>query len=151
MASTLSNSTLTVTVSEKLTLNGRDHGSSQKMTITGVNEISKRIMTTLTTGTQIYKGHASVASYGQFIYGNVKYIRITNLDDTNPVSIHIEDTTNTTYAQVLIPAGHVFFLTDAAGSYGDASAVEVPTGNIERIDAMASTANVDIEILVASA
>tara|TARA_A200000159_G_C7304221_1_gene331607 strand:+ start:981 stop:1436 length:456 start_codon:yes stop_codon:yes gene_type:complete len=151
MASTLSNSTLTVTVTESLTLNGSNHGSTKKMTIAGVNEVSKRIITTLTDGTQIYKGHATVASFGQFIYGNVKYIRITNLDDTNPVTIHIEDTNNTTYAQFLIPAGHVFFLTDAAGSYGDASSPTTPTGNIERIDAVASSAAVDVEILVASA
>ena len=151
MASTISNASLTVVVTEKITLNGREHGSSQKMTITGVNEISKRIMTTLTTGTQIYKGHLDTASYGQFIYGNVKYIRITNLDDTNPVSIHIEDTTNTIYSQFLIPAGHVFYLTDASGSYGADTSAEIPTGNIERIDALASTAAVDIEILVASA
>ena len=151
MASTLSNATLAVTLSETLTLNGTNHGSTKKINITGVNEVSKRILTTLTTGTQIYKGHATVAANGQFIYGNVKYIRITNLDDTNPVSIHIEDTTNTTYAQFLIPAGHVFFLTDAAASYGDNATAAIPTGNIERIDAMASTAGVDIEIMVASA
>jgi len=151
MASTLSNATLTVTVTESLTLNGSDHGSNKKMTIAGVNEVSKRIITTLTTGTQVYKGHETVASFGQFIYGNVKYIRITNLDDTNAVTIHIEDTTNTTYAQFLIPAGHVFYLTDAAGSYGDNSTAATPTGNIERIDALASTASVDVEILVASA
>ena len=151
MASIISNATMTVTVTESLSLNGNNHGSTKRIDITGINEVSKRIVTTLTTGTQIYKGHATVASFGQFIYGNVKYIRITNLDDTNPVSIHVEDTTNTTYAQFLIPAGHVFFLTDAAGSYGDAAAVAVPTGNIEMIDAMASSAAVDIEILVASA
>ena len=151
MASTLSNATLTVTVTESLTLNGSDHGSTKKMTIAGVNEVSKRIITTLTTGTQIYKGHETIASSGQFIYGNVKYVRITNLDDTNPVTIHIEDTANTTYAQFLIPAGHVFYLTDAAGSYGDNSSAATPTGNIEKIEALASTAAIDVEILVASA
>ena len=152
MASTLSNSTLTVTVSESLTLNGSNHGSTKKMTITGVNEVSKRIITVLasTDSTQIYKGHESVASIGQFIYGNVKYIRITNLDDTNAVSIHVEDTSNSVYSQFLIPAGHVFFLTDAGGSYGGAATVAIPTGNIERIDAMGDGGAVDIEILVAS-
>ena len=151
MASTISNATLTVTVTESLTLNGSNHGSTKRIDVTGVNEVSKRIISCLTSGTQVYKGHETVASFGQFIYGNVKYIRITNLDDTNAVTIHIEDTTNTTYAQFLIPAGHVFFLTDAAGSYGDNSTAATPTGNIERIDALASNATVDVEILVASA
>ena len=151
MASSITSTTLGVTVTESLTLNGVNHGSTKRMNITGINEVSKRIMTVLTTGTQIFKGHESVASYGQFIYGNVKYIRITNLDNDNPVTIHIEDATTTAYTQFLIPAGHVFFLTDAAGSYGDNTSVATPSGNIERIDALASTAAVDIEILVASA
>jgi hypothetical protein len=151
MASTVNNSTLSVTLTEKLTLNGVEQGSSNKMKIGGVNEVSKRILTTLTTGTQIYQGHASVAANGQFIYGNVKYIRITNLDDTNSVAIHIEDSGNSHDAQFLLPAGHSFFLTDAESSYGSATSVAIPTGNIERIDAMASTAVVDIEIMIASA
>ena len=152
MASTISNSKLTVTVTESLTLTGSNHGSSKKMTIEGVNEVSKRIITVLasTDSTQIYAG-AAAASIGTFITANVKYIRITNLDDTNAVSIHIEDTNNTQYTQFLIPAGHVFFLTDAAGSYGGASSIGIPTGNIEKISAMGSGGAVDVEILVASA
>ena len=150
MASTISNAALTVTVTETLNINGSNHGSERQMTISGVNEVSKRIMTITTTGTQIFKGHATLASFGQYIDGNIKYIRVTNLDDTNSVAIHIEDTTNTTYAQILIPAGHVFFLTDAASSYGDGSSAAIPTGNIERIDAIADTDSVDVELMVAS-
>ena len=82
MASTLSNATLTVTLSESLTLNGADHGSTKKIQIGGVNEVSKRIMTVATGGTQVYAG-ASAAAYGTFVTADVKYVRITNLDDTN--------------------------------------------------------------------
>ena len=106
---------------------------------------------TIDDSTQIYQGHETVASHGQFIYGEVKYIRITNLDADNSVVIHIEDSTNSHDAQFMIPAGHIFFLTDAAASYGSAAAIAIPTGNIERIDAMGSGGAVDIEILVASA
>lgn len=153
MASTLSNATLTVTVTESLTLNGSDHGSTKKMTIAGVNEVSKRIITVLasTDSTQIYQGHETIASHGQFIYSNVKYIRVTNLDDTNGVVLHIEDSSNSHDAQFLLPAGHVFYLTDAAACYGSAAAIAIPTGNIEKIDAMGNGGAVDIEILVASA
>ena len=41
MASTISNSSLSVTITEKLTLNGTDHGSTKKMTISDINEVSK--------------------------------------------------------------------------------------------------------------
>ena len=60
MASTISNATLTVTVTESLTLNGSNHGSTKRIDVTGVNEVSKRIISCLTTGTQIYKGHETV-------------------------------------------------------------------------------------------
>jgi hypothetical protein len=152
MASTISDASMTVTITESLILNGVNQGSTKKMTIAGINEVSKRIVRVLASSdsTQIYKGHLNTASYGQFIYGDVKYIRITNLDKDNAVVIHIEDSTLSHDAQFLIPAGHVFFLTDAAASYGSAADIAIPVGNIERIDAMGSGGAVDIEIFVAS-
>ena len=47
MASTISNATLTVTVTESLTLNGSNHGSTKRIDVTGVNEVSKRIISCL--------------------------------------------------------------------------------------------------------
>jgi len=153
MASTISNAALTVTVTEKLTLNGRDHGSSQKITISGVNEVSKRILTcAVSPGTQIYAGGSS-ASYGTFVTDNVKYIRITNLDDSNAIVLHLSDGSSH-HAQHLLAAGQVFFLTDVSASFDAAATVGAFSGeNIVRIDAMSEhvSETVDIEILVASA
>ena len=157
MASTISSATLTVTVAESLVLNGVNQGSTKKITISDITEVSKRIMTIPSssaasgpTSAQIFKGHLDTVAAGQFLYGDVKYIRITNLDREESVSIHIEDTSNGAYTQFLIPAQHVFFLTDAAGSYGAAGTIAIPAGNIESIEAMGNTAEVDIEIMVAS-
>ena len=72
------------------------------------------------------------------------------MDADNAAVIHVEDTTLGHVSQFQIPAGHVFFVTDAAASYGSAATIAVPTGNIERIDAMGVGGTVDIEILVAS-
>ena len=148
MASTLSNATLSVTVTESLLLNGTNHGSTKKITIAGVNEVSKRILTCATTpGTQIYAG-GSEAKYGTFVTADVKYIRITNLDDTNFVVLHLEG--NSHYTQLKLAPGHVFFLTSISSSFDSASAVATPAEDITRIDAMADTAAVDVEIIVAS-
>ena len=149
MASTLSNATLTVTVTESLLLNGSDHGSTKKITIAGVNEVSKRILTCATTpGTQIYSGGAA-AAYGTFVTANVKYIRVTNLDDTNYVVLHLEG--NSHYTQLQLAPGHVFFLTDVSASFDTANAVgSYSAEDITRIDAMANSEAVDVEILVAS-
>ena len=149
MASTLSNATLTVTLSESLTLNGANHGSTKKIQIGGVNEVSKRIMTVATGGTQIYAG-GSAASYGTFVTADVKYVRITNLDDTNYIVLHLEG--NSHYAQIQIAPGHAFFLTDVSSVFDNASAVaSYSAEDITRIDAMANAAAVDVEIMVASA
>ena len=56
MATTISNATLSVTITEKLTLNGTDHGSTKKISIADINEVSKRILTVPTTGIQVYAG-----------------------------------------------------------------------------------------------
>ncbi len=150
MATTISNGTLTVTITEKLVLNGKDHGSTKKITATGINEISKRILTCPTTpGVQVYKG-AAAAAYGTFVTADVRYIRITNLDDTNFIVLHLEGASH--YAQIAVPAGSVFFLTDVSSVFDNASAVaSFSAEDITRIDVMADTAACDIEIMVASA
>ena len=150
MASSITNTTLGVTVTESLTLNGVNHGSTKRMNITGINEVSKRILTVaLTPGTQIYAG-GSAASYGTFVTADVKYIRITNLDNANFVILHLEG--NSHYAQIRLAPGHVFFLTDVSSAFDNVSAVaDFSAEDITRIDAMADTAALDLEILVASA
>lgn len=149
MASTLSNAALTVTVTENLTLNGSNHGSTKQMTISGINEVSKRIMTSATTGTQIYAGGSAV-SYGTFTTSDVKYVRITNLDATNYIILHLEG--NSHYAQIRLDAGHVFILTRTSGVLdNNASVASFSAEDVTRIDAMANTAAVDIEIMIASA
>ncbi len=149
MASTLSNAALTVTVTENITLNGSNHGSTKQMTISGINEIQKRIMTCATGGTQIYAGGSSV-SYGTFETSSVKYVRITNLDSENYIILHLEG--NSHYSQIRLDAGHIFMLTRTSSAFDNSSAVTTFSAeDITRIDAMANTAAVDIELLVASA
>ena len=45
MASTISAATLTVTITEAVTLNGYDQGSSNSLSIASINEVMKRIVT----------------------------------------------------------------------------------------------------------
>ena len=106
-------------------------------------------MTVATGGTQIYAG-GSAAAYGTFVTADVKYVRITNLDDTNYIVLHLEGASH--YAQIQIAAGHAFFLTDLSSTLDNADAIASYSANdITRIDAMADTAAVDVEIMVASA
>ena len=149
MATTISNATLSVTVTEKLTLNGKDHGSTKKISIADINEVSKRILTVPTTGIQVYAG-STAAGLGTYVTNDVRYIRITNLDNENFVVLHLEGSAH--YAQLTVAPGHVFFLTDVSSVFdSEALVTDFTAVDIDRIDVMADTAACDIEILVASA
>ena len=87
MASTLTAAALTVKITESIELNGKDQGGSNVLTIGSVATVSKRIVDVPTSEVEIVAMSTAVAS-GTFVEGDVRYIRITNLDDTNHVTRH---------------------------------------------------------------
>jgi hypothetical protein len=149
MTSTLKSATLTVRISEEITLNGTVKGSKTKQEISSINEIAERIVTTLTTGTTVLN-LGTAAGPGSFIRNNVKYIRITNLDDTNYVRLAlITDAGGTPAAHIKIPAQDSFILsTGLAAAEADSDAVTLD--NITSIKAWANTASIDLDLFVAS-
>ena len=74
--------TLTVTHRESLTLNGQEQGSSNTLTIAGINNVDKRIVTVPTSEVVLVSFGTAIAA-GTFNEANVRYIRITNKDTTN--------------------------------------------------------------------
>ena len=146
MASTVDSSTLTVRISEEIQLNGKKLGNSNIHKITGINETSERIVTAATDGTTII-GLGAASAAGTFVRGNVKYVRITNLDDTNFVRLAI--ITDGTDVHVKVPALDTFILsTGLAGAVADAASITFD--NITSIKAYADTAAVDVELFVAT-
>jgi|TARA_R110002020_G_scaffold7117_1_gene30061 hypothetical protein len=82
MARSFSTATLTVKLQESIVLGGQNMGSINSFSIAGIKNVVKRYMTATTTEADIIK-FATVEAAGQFIAANVRYLRITNLDDTN--------------------------------------------------------------------
>ena len=82
MTTTLTAGTLTTTVTEAITMNGVDHGSTNARTVSNVTEISKRIVTVTTTET-IIAAFSTIVGQGTYIAANVRYLRITNKDGDN--------------------------------------------------------------------
>ena len=78
MATTLSASVLTVTVSEQIILAGKEQGATLTKKIAGITNIFKRIISVPNSETTLYNTHASVVAGSQFDYDNIKYARITN-------------------------------------------------------------------------
>ena len=79
-------STLTVTLKESLTIDGRDYGGSQAYSFTGIGNVTRRLETITTTKASILSFASAIAA-GTYIPGNVKYLRFTNLDDTNFITL----------------------------------------------------------------
>ena len=162
MASTITAATLTVTVTESVTLNGSDQGASNARTVAAVTEVVKRIGSVATTESGLL-GFSTASSTdlsksylaGQFDEDDVRYIRITNKDDTNFAILVFKSEGNAEFA-VKLDAGHSFILPgDNAGGVKDvmdasASALTVSLEDLVDITATANTAAVDLEVFVAS-
>ena len=154
MTSTVTAATLTVKITETITLNGSDQGATNTMTIASVNEVMKRIVTCVngqTTTVLTFNSNAYGAA-GALDTEDAKYIRLTNLDNTEAGEIAV--VTGATLYQVTLRAGErhvlgspsVCMLAAAStsptfGTMADLASIQVrPTGS----------ATVDIEVFVAS-
>ena len=160
MASTVSASTLSVTVSEKITLNGVSRNGSTTLSVGSIREISSRIInvTNSSGGTTLVSVAASAALVGPGKYDktSVKYLRITNLDDTNFITVMFTDGDGAGSGshnwQLKLEAGKSLLLGDLSSvdSVSDIDSSVASLVAIAKILAKADTAAVDVELYVAS-
>ena len=155
MASTVSAANLKVKITEEIILNGGDQGGTTELTISSINEISKRITTITTTEATILTFSAAVGQ-GTYIAADVRYLRFTNLDDTNHIMLTFKDEDNTEF-RVKLDAGQSFiYNADNSGGLVDtmkAAATALGSGLADLYDvtADADTDSCDLEIFIASA
>ena len=156
MATTISAATLTVTLTESITLNGQDKGATNSLEIASVTEVSQRIVNVPTSEVVVLAMGTAVAA-GQFIESTVRYIRITNKDDTNHVTLTFRNE-NSNECIHLLDAGHTFIYGgDNSGGVvnthdADATAINRGVnvmGDLVNITALADTAACDLELFVA--
>jgi|1_EtaG_2_1085319.scaffolds.fasta_scaffold25936_2 hypothetical protein len=156
MATTISAATLTVTLTESITLNGQDKGATNSLEIASVTEVSQRIVNVPTSEVVVLAMGTAVAA-GQFIESTVRYIRITNKDDTNHVTLTFRNE-NSNECIHLLDAGHTFIYGgDNSGGVvnthdADATAINRGVnvmGDLVDITALADTAACDLELFVA--
>ena len=132
MASTLTASTMTVSISESITLNGKNQGGTTIKTI------------------------PSIA--GHYVAANVRYIRFTNLDDAAFVALTFRNQDNDEvsikldYGQSFIWNGdNANGMTAVMNATQDADASSFANfGSLTNIQADAETGTVDLEMVIAS-
>jgi len=153
MASTVTSATLEVVISETLSLGGTQYGGTKTLSIGSINEVFKRIVKCVnsqTTTVATFNGNA-FASANAIDVEDAKYIRITNLDDTNPVELAIVGAA--TLYQVRLAAGESHILgspEDLMLSEADTSPSFGTMADIASIQVNPASNDVDIEIFVAS-
>ena len=113
MATTITAATLKITIKEEIILNNTDHGNENAVSISSINEISHRIVTLPSDNSTIaLMDFSTVAGAGQFITGDVKYIRITNKDDTYGAYINLTGAAEN--AWIVVDAGKSLIISGAS-------------------------------------
>ena len=86
---------------------------------------------------------------GQFADGSVDYIRITNLDSTNYITLRMTSGNDEYFVKVSAGESHVLF-DPVMDTDDDAGVATASLANIDSIKAQANTAAVDVEIFIAA-
>jgi hypothetical protein len=126
--------TLTVTITEAVTLSSSDRGTSNTFS-TAITEVDHRILD-LTTAYINYVEFATARGAGQYADGTLSYIRITNLDSSALVNIRVRGADYTSWFK-LDPGGS-FILTDQTS---DAIADTTGSPGLANLDSLALLTN----------
>jgi len=155
--------TLTSTITESISLNGADRGSTNSLSIASVTQVFHRIVTCPTGQDTTLATFASTADdsavSGSLDVEDVKYIRVTNLDGTNPVNLSLQvdagedDSAADESATLLLAAGRSFVMGSpsdgVAVSDTDATLIDV-LHNLESILIDPLSNAVTVEVFIAS-
>ena len=150
--------TLKVKIQEDIILDNQDYSSKRILEISSITEISKRILTITTTESTIATFSAAVASSGHYNDSAVRYIRFTNLDSTNHITLTFRNQDNDE-AAIKLDAGQYFIwngdnsngMTAVFNATEDADAAsDTALGDLTNIQADANTGSCDLEMFIAS-
>ena len=155
---------LVVTITEAVTLNGASRGSSNALTISGVDDIYHRIVTVPSGAdnlTLVAFTSAMTDRDGALDRDLVKYIRVTNLDSSNPVILNLQQqeaehasNVGDQNAGILLSAGKSFMMgeahdcIDVEGGANDINALS-DLHDLESIMVDPLAAEVKVEIFIA--
>lgn len=140
--------TLTVTITENISLNETERGSTNTVEITGIDYVNERLVKVGTAEQSLVLFDTAEAA-GQFADGSVDYIRITNLDSTNYITLRMTSGNDEYFVKVSAGESHILF-DPVMDTDDDAGVATASLANIDSIKAQANTAAVDVEIFIAA-
>ena len=159
MATKVTSGKLNVSVTESVTVNGVEQTYTSVTSIAGIQRTHHRIIRVpLADGAApgnwtIFASTGASAAGGAFVPADIKYIRITNLDDTNFVIIRFQEDGQDQY-NIRLSAGETwtgysagFEAERVAGNIGNYAALRATA---DSISAVAGGDAVDVEVFIAS-
>lgn len=147
----ISNATMTVTITESVSLNGKNRGNTITKSISNIHDVMERILTVPTSEITLYTTHASAIASSTFDKDFVKYVRITNKDASNYIVLRITNAESDEFSYKLA-AGESFMLHGHAASteMKEGTDAGAPDQDITSVEALAVGGAVDVELIVAS-
>jgi hypothetical protein len=150
MATTVIDANLTVTITDSVTLNGQTYGNTNTLTVASIDEVYSRVVE-IPTGAFTNILQLGSTGQGELAKANVQYIRVTNLDDTNPINLKMLSDDGDAMV-VKVKAGNSFIL---GGAQFDADNADISTGALSygtafTMSAEATVAACDIEVFAAT-
>lgn len=146
MASTVTATTLTSTITEAITLNGNTYGNTITHTVATQGEAYSRTLSIATTETTI-ASFGTADSSGTVVGDNVSYMRFTNLDDTNYVQLCFKGESEN--FSVKLGAGESYVVMnnqiDAA-----ASSTMGTLADVSSVTGKGNTTAIDVEFIIVS-
>jgi len=137
---------LTVTITESVTLNNKNHGATNVETISSVTQVDHRIMTATTAEHSIVLFDSTIAA-GQFVDGSVKYLRVTNLDASEFATLRVLGNSEEYF--VKLEAGDSFILGNSLMDANATGSQAASLANIDSIKADANSGTVQLEVFIA--
>tara|TARA_R110001606_G_scaffold63840_1_gene148239 strand:- start:216 stop:668 length:453 start_codon:yes stop_codon:yes gene_type:complete len=149
MATTVTSAALSVEIKEQITLNGTVYDQTVTTSITGIGNVSKRIMTIAASGTANIATFLSTVTNDAYDTEDVRYIRVTNLDDTSAVILTLSQASTASGLELKAGNSSTIFSINANGAASKAALTSA--GAIEEIHVHnASGAAIDIELFIAT-
>jgi hypothetical protein len=147
MASTITASDATITITESISLGGVDRGGSHTRTISSVSEMDRRVMEVSSSAETSLLNLGTANAQGQFVRANIRYIRVTNLDNSNFIRVRFMKSGAET-ADVKVLAGATFLMSDGSMDADTGAGSFSAFVDIDNVKAQANGSACDVEVVV---
>ena len=151
MATTVTTATLKVDITETITLNGTTYDKTTTQSISGIAQYTSRVYQLKANTTHTVVEFASDPSNNVFDSDDFKYMRITNLDDTNAVNLTFAEE-STVGCAFQLDAGESFVISALnVDSNTGGGAITSLGHTISDVFIRTGASETDVEIVVATA